>query len=99
MFLFGVAALMAQSGDPLPPDPVGRLVDIGGRKLHLDCVGLGNPTVILVHGAGAFSFDWGLVQPKVGTFGRVCSYVPATPGVIRFPCRKHSVKCPPTCTH
>jgi len=74
MFIFGVAALMAQSGDPLPPDPVGRLVDIGGRKLHLDCVGLGNPTVILVHGAGAFSFDWGLVQPKVGTFGRVCSY-------------------------
>src|SRR5215469_11836872 len=71
MFLFGVSALMAQTGEP---KPVGQLVDIGGRKLHLDCIGAGNPTVILIHGAGAFSFDWGLVQPKVGTFSRVCSY-------------------------
>jgi len=74
MFLSGVSVLMAQTTNLLQPQPVGRLVDIGGRKLHLDCIGLGNPTVVLVHGTGAFSFDWGLVQPKVGTFGRVCSY-------------------------
>jgi pimeloyl-ACP methyl ester carboxylesterase len=74
MFLFGLSALTAQTTNLLRPQPVGRLVDIGGRKLHLDCIGQGNPTVILVHGAGAFSFDWGLVQPRVGTFARVCSY-------------------------
>lgn len=74
LFLSGVPALMAQTTNLLQPQPVGRLVEIGGRKLHLDCIGRGNPTVILVHGTGAFSFDWGLVQPLVGTFARVCSY-------------------------
>ena len=54
--------------------PPGRLIDIGGRKLHLDCSGKGSPTVILVAGAGAFSIDWALVQPKVGENTRVCSY-------------------------
>jgi pimeloyl-ACP methyl ester carboxylesterase len=54
--------------------PPGRLVDIGGRKLHLNCTGKGNPTVILIAGGGGFSIDWGLVQPKVAQNTRVCSY-------------------------
>jgi len=45
--------------------PSGRLVDIGGRKLHLHCTGKGNPTVILMAGGGASSVDWALVQPRV----------------------------------
>jgi len=31
---------------PMP----GRLVDIGGRRLHLNCVGSGSPTVVLLPG-------------------------------------------------
>lgn len=54
--------------------PPGRLVDIGGRKLHLNCTGKGDPTVILMAGGGAFSIDWALVQPKVAENTRVCSY-------------------------
>ncbi len=27
--------------------PPGKLVDIGGRKMHIDCRGTGSPTVIL----------------------------------------------------
>jgi pimeloyl-ACP methyl ester carboxylesterase len=54
--------------------PPGRLIDIGGRKLHLYCPGKGNPTVILVAGGGAFSIDWALVQPHVAENTRVCSY-------------------------
>lgn len=54
--------------------PPGRLIDIGGRKLHLYCSGKGNPTVVLVAGGGAFSIDWALVQPKVAEATRVCSY-------------------------
>src|SRR5215470_6105674 len=52
----------------------GRLIDVGGRKLHLYCTGTGSPTVILVAGGGAFSIDWALVQPKVAHDTRVCSY-------------------------
>jgi len=61
------------SASPGYPPP-GRLVDIGGRKLHLLCSGAGSPTVILAAGGGAFSIDWALVQPKVAGTTRVCSY-------------------------
>jgi len=54
--------------------PPGRLIDIGGRKLHLYCTGKGTPTVVLMAGGGAFSIDWELVQPKVAQDIRVCSY-------------------------
>ena len=64
----------AQVVDPLPPPPPGRLIDIGGRKLHLYCTGKGSPTVILETGAGSFSIDWALVQPEVAQTTRMCSY-------------------------
>ena len=55
-----------------PPLPLGKLVDVGGYRVHLYCTGAGSPTVVIV-GAG-FSFDWGLVQPEVAKFTQVCSY-------------------------
>src|SRR5437016_762463 len=54
--------------------PPGRLVDIGGRKLHLHCTGKGSPKVILMAGGGAFSIDWSLVQPRITEQTRTCSY-------------------------
>src|SRR6266540_5205750 len=54
--------------------PPGRLVDIGGRKLHLNCTGNGSPTVILEAGASSFAIDWALVQPEIARTNRVCSY-------------------------
>ncbi len=59
---------------PDQPPPPGRLVALGGRKLHLYCTGQGRPTVILETGAGSFSIDWALVQPEVAQRTRVCSY-------------------------
>jgi pimeloyl-ACP methyl ester carboxylesterase len=50
------------------------LVDIGGYRLHIHVTGKGDPTVVLIAGAGDFSFDWSLVQPGVARFTRVCSY-------------------------
>ena len=49
-------------------------MDVGGYRLHLRCSGQGNSTVILESGAGMSSNEWALVQPKVTTFTRVCSY-------------------------
>ena len=72
--LVGAAQVCAQGQAPQGYPPPGRLVDIGGRKLHLNCSGKGRPTVILMAGAGAFSIDWALVQPKVAESTRVCSY-------------------------
>ena len=67
-------ALAQESAKIEVPPPIGRMVDIGGYRLHLNCVGKGQPTVVLSIGAGGFSTDWALVQPKVAAFTRVCSY-------------------------
>jgi len=72
VFLLCLLATAKLSPEVYPPP--GRLVDIGGRKLHLNCTGKGDPTVILMAGGGAFSIDWALVQPKVAENARVCSY-------------------------
>ena len=66
---------------PIPPP--GRLVDIGGWRLHILCTGEphpGQPTVILEAGIGDFSVEWSLVQPRVAPFARVCSYDRADEG-------------------
>lgn len=72
-----VAAAVAQN-TPSPPFPApGRLIDVGGWRLHLNCSGQvspSRPAVILEAGAGDFSVDWSLVQPQVARFTRVCSY-------------------------
>jgi pimeloyl-ACP methyl ester carboxylesterase len=54
--------------------PPGKLVDIGGYRLHINCTGTGSPTVLLDAGLGGTSLDWSKVQPAVARFTRVCSY-------------------------
>jgi len=52
----------------------GQLVDVGGYRLHITCVGTGSPTVMLLHGNGGTSLDWYGVQPAIATTTRVCAY-------------------------
>ncbi len=52
----------------------GKMVDVGGFKLHINCSGTGNPTVILDAGMGLFSTNWTFVQKEVEQFAHVCSY-------------------------
>ncbi|HLZ20505.1 MAG TPA: alpha/beta hydrolase [Ktedonobacterales bacterium] len=52
----------------------GKLVDIGGHRLHLTCAGAGCPAVVLDAGLAGFSLDWGLVTPEVAQFTTVCAY-------------------------
>ena len=65
---------IATRNDLAANPPPGRLVDIGGHRLHICCTGEGTPAVILESGLGGSSFDWGFVQPSVAGFTRVCSY-------------------------
>jgi pimeloyl-ACP methyl ester carboxylesterase len=64
------------SQDVREPKSFGRMVDVGGWKLHLYCTGKSTrgPTVILESGSGDFSFDWILVQKQVEKFTQVVSY-------------------------
>jgi len=72
----GSGALAQPQADP-PLAPSGRLIDVGGWRLHLNCLGEskeGRPTVILEPGIGDFSVEWSLVQPRIASAARVCSY-------------------------
>jgi pimeloyl-ACP methyl ester carboxylesterase len=54
--------------------PPGRLVDVGGRRLHLVCIGAGEPTVVFEpsHLGGAGSSR--LAREEIARSTRVCSY-------------------------
>lgn len=65
--------LIAQNEPPAP----GRLVDLGGWRMHIHCTGetrQGRPTVVLIAGSSGLSIDWVFLQKQVATFARVCSY-------------------------
>jgi pimeloyl-ACP methyl ester carboxylesterase len=66
--------LIATARDARRYPPPGKLVDIGGYRLHLHCTGEGSPTVVVEAGGGSFSLDWSLVQPEVAKFTRICTY-------------------------
>jgi pimeloyl-ACP methyl ester carboxylesterase len=64
----------AGAGDARRYPPPGELVDVGGYRLHIQCVGTGSPTVVLDAGLSGSSLDWNLVQPELGRTTRVCAY-------------------------
>ncbi len=71
---FTVSASYVFAATTSPPKPLGRLVDLGGHRLHVHCTGQGSPTVVVENGLGDFSFDWTLVQARVSGFTRICTY-------------------------
>jgi pimeloyl-ACP methyl ester carboxylesterase len=55
---------------PMP----GQAYDVGGHRLHLNCVGTGSPTVILENGLSESSPYWSRITPAVSRSTRVCAY-------------------------
>jgi pimeloyl-ACP methyl ester carboxylesterase len=64
-------SVLGSAQDAVTPAPLGKLIDVGGYRVHLYCTGAGSPTVFI---AGGFSIDWALVQPDVAKVTRVCIY-------------------------
>ena len=52
----------------------GRLIDVGGHKLHIDCTGTGSPTVVLEPGLGEPSTAMAWIARDVAATTRVCVY-------------------------
>jgi pimeloyl-ACP methyl ester carboxylesterase len=61
----------ATDDEPAMP---GRLIDVGGYRLHLHCTGSGSPTVVLQPGGGEMSSNMGWIAPAVARETRVCVY-------------------------
>ena len=54
----------AEAADVRAYPPPGQLVDVGGYRLHINCVGTGSPTVVIDAGWGDWSGGWSRVQPE-----------------------------------
>lgn len=64
----------SEAADKKAYTPPGKMVDVGGYSLHINCTGSGNPTVVIESGWGGSSSSWGWVQPEVAKTTRVCTY-------------------------
>lgn len=54
--------------------PPGTLVDVGGHRLHIWCMGSGEPVVVFDSGLGGTAFDAYAVMTRVSEFTTACSY-------------------------
>lgn len=55
--------------------PAGRLVDIGGRRIQIDCRGRGSPTVVFESGLDVNgSLAWTTVHDSIARTTRACAY-------------------------
>jgi pimeloyl-ACP methyl ester carboxylesterase len=55
--------------------PPGGMIDLGGRRIHLDCRGTGAPTVVFEAGLDTYgSLAWSAVHDSVAAFTRACAY-------------------------
>jgi pimeloyl-ACP methyl ester carboxylesterase len=68
-----VEASIARSDLQRNPPP-GRMVDVGGHLLHINCSGAGTPLVVFDAGLGDSNLVWATVQEQLAATTRVCSY-------------------------
>ena len=52
----------------------GQFYQVNGHTMRIDCMGSGEPTIVLDAGLGNDGFIWGGVQPELAKTTRVCSY-------------------------
>jgi pimeloyl-ACP methyl ester carboxylesterase len=69
----GLATIGAAAASSAPT-AAGRMIDVGGHRLYIECTGSGGPAVILQAGLGASSSSWAGIAPAVAATTRVCTY-------------------------
>jgi pimeloyl-ACP methyl ester carboxylesterase len=69
----GLSAVGSATGRDAPPE-ASRLIDVGGRRLYLECSGTGSPVVVLQSGLGESSSSWSRIMPAVAASTTVCAY-------------------------
>ena len=71
--LFGFIEVRTTQLKAQHPAP-GRMIDVGGYRLHIYCAGEGRPTVIMEAGLGNPGIVWSFIQPEIANDTRVCVY-------------------------
>lgn len=54
--------------------PQGRFVQVEQHRMHIDCTGTGDVTVVVDAGIGGSSVDWWLVRQELDSSMRFCAY-------------------------
>ncbi|HNB50507.1 MAG TPA: alpha/beta hydrolase, partial [Anaerolineales bacterium] len=75
--LGGLYQSFSSAQDARTYPPPGQLIEMGGFKMHLYCLGErkeGVPTVILFASYPATVSSWVWIQPQLATLTRVCAY-------------------------
>jgi pimeloyl-ACP methyl ester carboxylesterase len=70
----GSLATVSAAAASSPPSATGRMIDVGGHRLYIECTGSGGPAVILQAGLGASSSSWAGIAPAVAAATTVCTY-------------------------
>jgi pimeloyl-ACP methyl ester carboxylesterase len=68
------APAMTENPTLLPYGKPSQLVDIGGRRINLHCLGDGGPTVVLMAGLSSWSAVWYKTEPAIAKMTRVCAF-------------------------
>ena len=69
----GIATISAATASSAPTAS-GRMIDVDGHRLYIECTGSGGPAVILQAGLGASSSSWAGIAPAVAATTTVCTY-------------------------
>lgn len=69
----GLATISTAAG-PNAANRAGRMVDVGGHRLYIECTGSGGPTVVLQSGLGESSSYWARIARAVAASTTVCVY-------------------------
>lgn len=64
----------SEAADDKAYPPPGEMVDVGGHRLHINCMGSGSPAVVIEAGWGDWSETWVPVEQDVAETTRVCTY-------------------------
>jgi pimeloyl-ACP methyl ester carboxylesterase len=68
-----LATVTGAAGRSVAPQ-AGQLIDVGGRRLYIECQGTGSPVVVLQAGLNGSAADWSRVAPTVAGSTKVCAY-------------------------
>jgi len=66
------AQATTRDAEAYPPN--GRMIDVGGYALHIQCEGEGSPTLVVESGSGTWSLMWAHLLPRLAERTRTCVY-------------------------
>ena len=70
----GAITAVTSAAGPAEVPQAGHLIDVGGRRLYIECHGTGSPVVVLQAGLSGTAADWSRVASEVAPSTTVCAY-------------------------